>query len=110
MRAAEPSELIRRTRRSAGLTQAELAGRAGTTQAAVARAERAGANPTVRTLDRLMAAAGRELVLLASPAPPPVDEEQIRAHLALSPAQRLETFQASHRNLRRLLAQARWVD
>jgi predicted nucleotidyltransferase len=40
-------------RRAAGLTQAELAERIGTTQAAVARLERGRVEPTVRTMRRL---------------------------------------------------------
>jgi len=49
------------------LTQAELARRAKTSQAMVARYETGAASPTVRTLARLLHAAGRELVL-AGPA------------------------------------------
>jgi uncharacterized protein len=58
------------------LTQAELARRAGTSQAMVARYETGVASPTVRTLGRLLRAAGRELELsagspeIASPASP----------------------------------------
>ena len=54
---------MRDARRSAGLTQAELARRAGTSQAMVARYETGVASPTVRTLQRLLRAAGRELEL-----------------------------------------------
>jgi predicted nucleotidyltransferase/DNA-binding XRE family transcriptional regulator len=59
--------LLVRVRREAGLTQAELARRAGTSQAMVARYETGVASPTVRTLARLLRAAGSELVL-SSPA------------------------------------------
>ena len=52
---------------AAGLTQAELARRAGTTQAAVARVEGGRVSPTVRTLQRLLAATGHELTLAAPP-------------------------------------------
>jgi uncharacterized protein len=55
--------LLAGVRREAGLTQAELARRAGTSQAMVARYETGAASPTVRTLGRLLRAAGRELVL-----------------------------------------------
>lgn len=60
--------LLRDARRSAGLTQAALAERAGTSQAAVARYESGSAVPTLRTLDRLLRATGHELHLVARPA------------------------------------------
>jgi uncharacterized protein len=59
----DTAELLRDARRGAGLTQAELARRAGTSQAMVARYETGVASPTVRTLQRLLRAAGRELEL-----------------------------------------------
>lgn len=55
--------LIRTAREQAGLTQAELARRASTSQPAVARYERDAASPAVSTLERLLRAAGQELVL-----------------------------------------------
>jgi uncharacterized protein len=59
----DTAELLRDARRSAGLTQAELARRAGTSQAMVARYETGVASPTVRTLRRLLSTLGRELEL-----------------------------------------------
>jgi len=61
------SSLIERARRSAGLTQAELAARAGTSQAAVARYERGTDLPTIPTLERLLRGCGQELRLASSP-------------------------------------------
>ena len=63
------SELIRQVRTDAGLTQHELAGRAGTSQAAVARYEAGAVSPSVATLERLVRAAGASLVLGTQPAP-----------------------------------------
>jgi len=104
-------ELLRAARRESGLTQAQLAWRAGTTQPVVARIERAGADPRTSTLERLLRAAGRELA--TRPLPPAsssgLDEAQIRERLRLAPAERLATFQASQRNLERLRAGARRV-
>jgi predicted nucleotidyltransferase len=60
---ADAAELLAIVRRKAGLTQAELARRARTSQAMVARYETGAASPTVRTLARLLRAAGHELVL-----------------------------------------------
>ena len=101
------SQLIRKARRDAGLTQSELAGRAGMPQSTIARLERPGANPTVAVLERALRAAGASLGLQSIAA---VDESQIAERLKLSPAERLATFQASHRNLRRLVGRARRVD
>lgn len=95
--------LIRDARRAAGMTQAALASRLGTTQSAIARLERPGSNPTMGTLGDALAATGHRLQVTAKPALPPVDLAQIAAHLRMTPAQRLATFTASHRNIRRLL-------
>lgn len=55
------SKLIRETRKAAGLTQAELARRAGTSQPTIAAYESGDKVPTVGTLERLLRAAGTEL-------------------------------------------------
>jgi transcriptional regulator with XRE-family HTH domain len=56
-------ELVHRLRTEAGLTQAELAERMGTTQSAIARMEGGGVRPTLETLEKLAAAVGGELVV-----------------------------------------------
>lgn len=61
-------ELIRRARRAAGLTQAELARGAATSQSAVAAYESGAKTPTAETLERLLRAAGQRLG--SGPAPP----------------------------------------
>jgi transcriptional regulator with XRE-family HTH domain len=99
--------LIRRARQAGGLTQAELARRMGTTQSTVARLERTDANPTLDTLERALQAAGHRLALEAVPAAEPVDESQIRRHLAMTPAERIAAHAAAYRNTRRLLNRAR---
>jgi uncharacterized protein len=55
------SSLIRTARGRAGLTQAELGRRAGTSQSAVALYEAGTRSPTMDTLERILAAAGFEL-------------------------------------------------
>lgn len=62
-------ELIRQARRAAGLTQAELARRASTSQSAVAAYESGAKTPTVETLERLLRAAGQRLGSGPAPAP-----------------------------------------
>lgn len=105
-----PSTLVKEARLSAGLTQAQLAERLGTTQPVIARLERADANPTFETVGRALDAAGFSIELRARPRPlPEVDESQIAARLRLSPAERLRTFETSHRNVAALLAVARRV-
>ena len=60
--------LVREARHRAGLTQAELAARAGTSQPAIARYERARALPDLSTLFRIVEACGLDLRLqLAEP-------------------------------------------
>jgi uncharacterized protein len=82
----DTAELLLEARRSAGLTQAELARRAGTSQAMVARYETGIASPTVRTLRRLLRAADRDLELssVASEAaiPPSPLAAALREHRA----------------------------
>ena len=64
----DPAELIRSVRRRRGLTQAELARRAGTSQPVVSAYEHGHRDPTYRTLRRLVEASGDELrVDAASP-------------------------------------------
>ncbi len=63
--------LIRRARTAAGLTQAELAARAGTSQATVSLYERARKDPSAATLDRLLRAAGWRLEAAPMPQPTP---------------------------------------
>jgi transcriptional regulator with XRE-family HTH domain len=103
-----PAMLIRQARLDAGLTQLQLAERLGSSQPEVARLERAGANPTVRTLERVLRATGHRLQARAI-RPVPLDEAQLARNLALTPAQRLAHFQAGQRQLASLVTGARRV-
>lgn len=58
----DAAQLLRSARGHAGLTQRSLAAAAGTSQAAVAAIESGRKQPSVATLDRLLRAAGTELV------------------------------------------------
>jgi transcriptional regulator with XRE-family HTH domain len=103
--------LLKDARLQAGLTQAELARRLGVSQAAVAKLERPGANPTVDTLDNALWATGHRLSLEASVRRPGVDESLIRQHLELSPAERLRGIETMYVQARMLaLAGARSRD
>lgn len=62
--------LIRDARRRAGISQARLAAAAGTSQPAVAAYESGQRSPSVRTLDKLIRAAGSTLDVRLRPAKP----------------------------------------
>jgi hypothetical protein len=61
------ASIVRRARGRAGLTQAEVAQAAGTSQPAVARIEAGAVEPELATLRRLLAACGEELELGSRP-------------------------------------------
>jgi len=75
-----PSHLVRAARERAGLTQGELATRAGTSQPAIARCERGGVVPTLPSLNRLLRACGEELVLSSRPHRPSRLERLVLTH------------------------------
>ncbi|HUN78691.1 MAG TPA: helix-turn-helix domain-containing protein [Solirubrobacteraceae bacterium] len=100
--ACNVSQLLAEARIGAGLTQAELARRLGVSQAAVAKLERPGANPTVDTLDRALWATGHRLALEAAPRAGGVDESLIRRQLELTPAQRIRGIETMYAEMRKL--------
>lgn len=79
--------IVREARLAAGLTQRELADRAGVLQPALARIERDRASPRFDTLDLLLRACGRGLEVVPRPGAG-VDRTLIRERLRLSPGQR----------------------
>lgn len=80
--------MLRRSRLQAGLTQRELAARAGVPQSTVARIESGVLSPRVETLDRLLEVLGFRIE--AGPVHGRgVDRSLIRRMLALSPRQRI---------------------
>jgi transcriptional regulator with XRE-family HTH domain len=82
-----PSLLVE-ARRRAGLSQRELAARAGVAQQEIARYERGRVTPSLERLRRLIAACGLELTFGLARADASYDEA-IAAALAIAPAQRL---------------------
>jgi transcriptional regulator with XRE-family HTH domain len=99
----EADALIRHARGAAGPTQAELARCLGISQPAIVKLERPGANPTVRTLDRVLRAVGHHLELSAPTWSPGVDESLIRKQLELPPAERLRDLEGHAAQLRQLM-------
>jgi len=103
----EPSELVRDTRRRLGLSQAQLALRAGTTQAAVSRIERGLVSPTFKTLRGLMIAMGEQPVLSGERLRWHGDEVHLKSTLARSPEERLALALSWNRMAARLAAAGR---
>ena len=72
--AVDAGHLLRDARRRHGLTQAQLAARARTSQAAISRIERGLVSPTISTLGNLLRLVDEDLVLASAPrsaTPPP---------------------------------------
>jgi transcriptional regulator with XRE-family HTH domain len=86
-----PGRLLRAARRRAGLSQRELARRAGTAQSVVARIERGQTSPAAETLDRLLHAAGFRLSveLVARTEPASHMLADVPRILSLTPEERL---------------------
>lgn len=106
--------IVSEARRLAGISQRQLAERAGTSQPAVARIEQGHGSPTIATVQRLLAAAGFELrveLVPAAPADPvieafkrDVDRTLLRGNLRRSIDERLralEEYDAFARELQR---------
>jgi transcriptional regulator with XRE-family HTH domain len=85
--------LIRMARRNAGLTQAALAERAATSQAAISAYEAGRRSPSVDTLVRILQAAGADLRMRL--AEPDRHDRTRRTAERLLPATQVEEFTAA---------------
>jgi transcriptional regulator with XRE-family HTH domain len=103
----DASRLVYEARSRAGLSQRQLARRAGTAQSVVARIEGGRTHPSSETLARLVAAAGFEIrtELVPRSAADTHMLDDVERILALSPEQRLLEV----RNVSRFTAAARRV-
>jgi transcriptional regulator with XRE-family HTH domain len=101
----DPGRLLYEARTRAGLTQRELARRAGTAQSVVARIEIGQSSPTIGTLVRLLEAAGFEprIELAVRPTADSHMLADVARILRLTPEERLLEI----RNLSRFEAAAR---
>jgi uncharacterized protein len=79
-------------RHAAGLSQRDLARRAGTSQPAIARYERGVATPSWETLQRLAAACGRWVRMNTGVMPEQHDVELAETLLELTPEERLRAL------------------
>ncbi len=100
--------MLRYARRRAGLTQRQLAEKAGIPQETIARIERGRVDPRVKTLDRLLEACGWGLELEPRLGIG-VDRTQIRERLALSEPERARWFEASMSNVIEMMRTAKRV-
>lgn len=82
------AHLIREARRRAGLTQAELAARVGTTQSAIARLENGVGDPSLARLTALIEACGLELQVRLVPIDT-AERSLLETTLASTPVERL---------------------
>ncbi len=116
----DASLLVQHARRTASLTQRELAERVGTSQSAIARLEQGHTNPTLDTLMRCAAATGHTVRLAFVPIDPPdpvvarykrdVDRTLLRENLRKSVDERLRSlmdWQEAGRELQRATRAAR---
>jgi transcriptional regulator with XRE-family HTH domain len=93
-------ELLRDSRRRHGVTQAQLAARAQTSQAAISRIERGLVSPTVETATRLLDLLGERLRLSAEPIEYGHDRTLLRENLELTPEERIRKQAAWANRLR----------
>ncbi|HEY1833664.1 MAG TPA: helix-turn-helix domain-containing protein [Solirubrobacteraceae bacterium] len=104
-----PAELVNSTRRRLGLSQRQLAIRAGTTQASVSRIERGLVSPSFATLRGLMLAMGEEPVLSGRRLEAHWDPVHLTSTLERSPAERLALALSWNRMAGRLASAGRAV-
>jgi transcriptional regulator with XRE-family HTH domain len=88
--------IVREARRRAGLTQAELAERTGTTQPAIARLETGDTEPSFRRVVDALRACGLELVPLLREADES-DWSVAAGNLRLTPSERVANHQRAVR-------------
>lgn len=97
----DAARLLRVARAHAGLTQRELAAKAGVPQPTIAAIESGAQDPRYRTLLRLIRACGQDVDILPA-AGVGVDLSQFRTTLRLSPAGRLARAAQGAQALRQL--------
>lgn len=89
-----PGQLLREARRRHGVTQAQLATQARTSQAAISRIERDLVSPSVATLGSLLDLVNERLELSSRPIVSDRDRDVLRENLSLTPEQRIEQMAA----------------
>jgi transcriptional regulator with XRE-family HTH domain len=95
------NDLVREARKRAGLTQRELAGRAGTTQSAIARLESGRTKPTFESVLRLLRLCGMDLDIMLVERDDS-DWSQAQRQLKLTPSERAERMVQWGRKVREM--------
>jgi transcriptional regulator with XRE-family HTH domain len=104
---SSPGALIRLTREQHGLTQAQLALRASTSQNAISRIERDETSPSVETIQRLLAAMGERLELSVRRLELDFDADHLADSAAQTMSERLQRSLAWNRFAGQLTGVAR---
>lgn len=89
-----PGELLRHARSRHGLSQKQLAIRAGTTQSAISRIEKDKLSPTIETLSGLLFLLGEDLIVGSEARDAGIDITLNEGSLERSPTERLEYGEA----------------
>jgi transcriptional regulator with XRE-family HTH domain len=100
----DAARVLRQARRRTGLTQRELAGKAGVPQSQVAKIESGAVVPRVDTLDRLLDACGEGLESLPRPGR---GVDRTLFTLDLPPAERARIAVESDRNMMEVMRRVR---
>ena len=95
VRPTRPGSLIHAARLKAGLSQASLAGRAGTTQPTISMYERGTKVPDLATLERILGAAGFELRMVLAPLED--HDESLARYVQSLPQEAQKRFTAAQR-------------
>jgi transcriptional regulator with XRE-family HTH domain len=85
-----PGQLLKQARHRHGVSQKQLAARAGTTQSAISRIESDGVSPSVDTLWELLYLLGEGLALDVEPREWGIDRTLVREHLRHTPEERVD--------------------
>jgi len=97
--------VVRKIRDKSGVTQAQLARAAGTSQPAIAAYESGAKMPSLRTLHKLADSVGLDLVIDVVPAPSREDRRSLSLHQRIAEKVRSDpasTLRKARRNLRRM--------
>jgi len=103
----DAARLLRQARARSGLSQRQLAGRAGLSQPMISAIERGLQDPRHGTLDKLLRACGQELDLVLK-AGEGVDATQFMARLRFSPQVRVDSAVEGSKNVERTMRSLRW--
>lgn len=101
-RGVAPGEVLRLAREAAGVSQRELAARAGTSGATVAAYESGRKEPRLSTLERLVEAAGQDLRVRVEPVMTRTDRRSLALHAAVAERLRREPDRVLRRARRNL--------